>query len=72
MSIKELRACRLHCRRARARFLRVGELASVFMNIGKGKVPPGCLSAEPGIQVTRFTMPLEQSNWHYAAELCIL
>ena len=28
---------------------------------GKGEVPPGCLSVEPVTQVTRFSMPLEQS-----------
>ena len=36
---------------------------------GKGRVPLGCLSAEPVTLVTRFSMPLGTMLWHYAAEL---
>ena len=35
----------------------------------KGKVPPGCLLAEPVIQVTRFFVPLGARLWHYATDL---
>ena len=37
------------------------DITAADLDKGKGKVPPGCLLAEPITQVTRFSMPLEPS-----------
>ena len=39
-----------------------------YHNLEEGKIPPGCLSAELVIQVTRFSIPLDSEAWHFPTE----